>query len=95
MGLGLSLVVELDPCSSHQDLFGQLITKKVQHRRYLIISFMTQTKEVSFIFHNVTSTLMLKPRYSVPASYTPAWNSLHLIKEYVKIFNCAKVYPNF
>ena len=41
LGEALSLMVELDPCNSHQDVFGQLITKKVQNRRYfttLIIS---------------------------------------------------------
>ena len=34
----LSTRIELDPCSSHEDLYGQLITKKLQHRRYFTIN---------------------------------------------------------
>jgi len=59
LGQALSFLVDLDPCSSHQELYGQLITKKVQHRRY-----------------------------SVPASYTPAWSSLRLIKEWLNKSLC-------
>ena len=73
LGQALSMRIELDPCISHQDLYGQLITEKVQHRRYFTITLLSflfcLTSPQIHIHHsqsficcpNSPQILMLKP----------------------------------
>ena len=66
----LSTLVRLDPCTAHHNIYGQVLTRKLQHRRY------------HFPLLSGLKIGILDIRYSALGSYTPDWSSLQVIKKY-------------
>ena len=77
-GEGLSVLVELDPCSVHRDLYGQLITRKVQHRRFVSINiapirWFLEICSILIVATQVQQASKLHTKLGKPSQHQKVW----------------------
>ena len=78
LGEGLSVLLELDPCSVHRDLYGQLITRKVQHRRFVSINiapirWFLEICSILIVATQVQQASKLHTKLGKPSQHQKVW----------------------
>ena len=64
----LSILVRLDPCTAHHNIYGQVLTRKLQHRRchFPLLSRVNELKSLEFL---ISGTVHLELMHLIGAAF--------------------------